>query len=82
MLPISVIVMELPDPPEVELDEDPVVDEPAEVVPPEVEEFPPDELELLVPAETAEPTEIGSAVITPSMGALTTVSDRFLLAVS
>ena len=79
---MSVIVMELPDPPEVELDEDPVVDEPAEVAPPDEEELPPDELELLVPAETAEPTEIGSAVITPSMGAVTTVSAVFLLAVS
>ena len=79
---MSVIVMELPDPPEVELDEDPVVAEPAEVAPPEDDELPPDELELLVPAETAEPTEIGSAVITPSMGAVTTVSPLFLLAVS
>ena len=79
---MSVIVIELPDPPEVELDEDPVVDEPPEVAPPEDEELPPDELELLVPAETAEPTEIGSAVITPSMGAVTTVSAVFFLAVS
>ena len=77
---MSVIVMELPDPPDVELDDDPVVDEPADVAPPEDEELPPDELALLVPAETAEPTEIGNAVITPSMGAVTTVSPLFFSA--
>ncbi len=36
---------------------------------------PPDEPEdVLVPADTSDPTEIGSAVITPSIGAVTTVS--------
>ncbi len=78
---MSVIVIELPDPlEELELDEPPDAPEPPELPP---LEDPLDELlDPLVPAETAEPTEMGSAVMTPSLGAVTTVSPVFFLAVS
>ena len=70
---MSVIVIELP-----ELVED-------DVLPPELDVLaavtPLEEDPEPVPAETAEPTEIGSAVMTPSLGAVTTVSCVFFLAV-
>jgi hypothetical protein len=58
-----------------ELDDDPVDTVVAPAVPPDDEEELPDDPEdVFVPAETSEPTEIGSAVTTPSIGAVTTVS--------
>lgn len=84
MLFMSVMVIELAEPPEDELDE-PLLDEEPLWVDAPVDDDPElplsDELELLVPAATAEPTDIGSAVMTPSVGADTAVSPLFFFAV-
>jgi hypothetical protein len=75
---MSAIVIELPLEDELEVEFVPLVVEP----PPEPELPLADDAELLVPAETAEPTETGSAVMTPPLGAETTFCFEFFSAVA